>query len=253
MAKTVKAKRGAPAAEAALAEPAAASAPNRVAQVLQDAVERGDLAQTDLDLAMDKLGLRRTESRYSRDRRQDIIGAAIRIFSQKGYYAATLQEIADELGLTRPAFYYYFKSKQEILEAICRSAADGTDRAIETSLAQPSANDAEALRRVLVDYAEHIAGQDTTAIMMRNFEETSPDVQREIAARRRAREDNVLAVLKRGVAGGEFATPQAHIAIITAFEAIHAIANWYHPDGPRSRHEIAEIVADILLNGLLTR
>lgn len=240
--------------DAATAEPiTAASAPGRVAQVLQDAVERGDLAQTDLDVALDKLGLRRAESRYSRDRRQDIIGAAIRIFSQKGYYAATLQEIADELGLTRPAFYYYFKSKQEILEAICRSAADTSDTAIENGLASPATDNAEALRHVLVTYAEHIAGQDTTAIMMRNFEETSPEAQREIAGRRRQREDRVLALLKQGIDAGELSAPQARIATIILFEAIHAISNWYKPTGPRTRHEVAEVVVDTLLNGVLAR
>lgn len=51
-------------------------------------------------------------------RRQTIIDTAVRIFHDKGYRAATLDDVANELGLTRPALYHYVSSKEGLLSEI---------------------------------------------------------------------------------------------------------------------------------------
>ena len=47
------------------------------------------------------------------------MAAALRLFSQRGYDATSLQDIADELGLTKAAVYYYYNTKAELLHAVC--------------------------------------------------------------------------------------------------------------------------------------
>ena len=50
--------------------------------------------------------------------RQQILQTAQRLFADRGYDATSLQMIADEMGLTKAAVYYYFRAKSEILHAI---------------------------------------------------------------------------------------------------------------------------------------
>jgi AcrR family transcriptional regulator len=52
------------------------------------------------------------------DRREQIIDAALRVFSQKGFTSATNKDIAREAGITPGLIYYYFESKEKLLEAI---------------------------------------------------------------------------------------------------------------------------------------
>lgn len=52
-----------------------------------------------------------------KDRREQIVQAALRVFAQKGYDRATNQDIADEAGITPGLIYHYFKSKQDLLKA----------------------------------------------------------------------------------------------------------------------------------------
>lgn len=233
--------------------PGPVSGPARVAHVLQEALERGDLEQADLDLALDRLGVKRIETRQSRGRREDIIGAAIRIFSRKGYHAATLQDIADELGLTRPAFYYYFKSKQEILEAICYRTADETDAVVREALARPASDARAALEALLAEYAQHMAGEEATAVLMRNYEEMSPASQAELSERRRIRERGILALVRRGVASGELNAPHPHIALLCALETIHAMYHWYRPEGELARERVVALVVRQIMDGLAPR
>jgi AcrR family transcriptional regulator len=51
-------------------------------------------------------------------KKQMIIDAALKIFHRKGYRAATLDDVAHELGLTRPAIYHYVSSKEDLLSQI---------------------------------------------------------------------------------------------------------------------------------------
>jgi TetR/AcrR family acrAB operon transcriptional repressor len=50
--------------------------------------------------------------------RQQILDAALKVFSEKGYSKTTFVDIADEIGLTKGAVYWHFKTKPELLAAM---------------------------------------------------------------------------------------------------------------------------------------
>ena len=47
-----------------------------------------------------------------------IFDAALKVFARKGRDGARLQEIADEAGIHRPLLHYYFRTKQQLYEAV---------------------------------------------------------------------------------------------------------------------------------------
>ena len=51
-------------------------------------------------------------------RQQLIIDSAVKIFHQKGYRRATLDDVAEDLGVTKPALYHYVSSKENLLSQI---------------------------------------------------------------------------------------------------------------------------------------
>lgn len=57
-------------------------------------------------------------------RKQMIIDTAVKIFHHKGYRTATLEDVAHELGLTRPAIYHYVSSKEDLLSQIYLQALE---------------------------------------------------------------------------------------------------------------------------------
>jgi AcrR family transcriptional regulator len=52
------------------------------------------------------------------ERRNEILDAAERLFSTKGYDKCTINDILDAVGIAKGTLYYYFKSKEEVLDAI---------------------------------------------------------------------------------------------------------------------------------------
>ena len=56
--------------------------------------------------------------RRTRDTRAEILDVAAELFAERGYDATSLREIAERLGITKAALYYYFRSKDDILAAL---------------------------------------------------------------------------------------------------------------------------------------
>ena len=52
------------------------------------------------------------------DNRQLIMEKALELFCARGYDAVGVQEIAEQSGITKPTLYYYFGSKQGLMETI---------------------------------------------------------------------------------------------------------------------------------------
>ncbi len=51
-------------------------------------------------------------------RKQELIDAALDLFADKGYDNTSINDIIDKVGVTKGAFYYYFKSKEQVLDEI---------------------------------------------------------------------------------------------------------------------------------------
>ena len=52
--------------------------------------------------------------------KDNILNAALKLFSERGYEGASMSDIADLLGITKAALYKHYKSKQEILDSIIK-------------------------------------------------------------------------------------------------------------------------------------
>lgn len=60
-----------------------------------------------------------TRAERAQRTRQAIVARRAEAVSQRGYGATSLQDIADELGLTKAAVYYHYNTKAELLHAVC--------------------------------------------------------------------------------------------------------------------------------------
>src|SRR5437773_11069374 len=59
---------------------------------------------------------------YKEEARSRILDAANRVFAEKGYHEATMEDIAKRLGVSKGAIYLYFSSKEDLFEAMVKTA-----------------------------------------------------------------------------------------------------------------------------------
>ena len=83
-------------------------------------------------------------------RRQEIIEAAQRLFEKEGYSKTSIEAIIQEAGIAKGTFYYYFKSKQEILRAIVESITWEVKDYFESIVQDKGLSSVEKLREMIV-------------------------------------------------------------------------------------------------------
>jgi len=59
---------------------------------------------------------------YKEEARSRILDAAYKLFAEKGYHEATMDDIAKRLGVSKGAIYLYFSSKEDLFEAMVKTA-----------------------------------------------------------------------------------------------------------------------------------
>jgi AcrR family transcriptional regulator len=99
----------------------------------------------------------------SRDTRSRLRELALQLFAEQGYEKTSLREIAEQLGVTKAALYYYFKSKEDIVRSLVEDYVADLDELIAWSKEQPRtpATRAEIVRRYL-----HIVATGTEVFRM---------------------------------------------------------------------------------------
>jgi AcrR family transcriptional regulator len=187
------------------------------------------------------------------NRRMQILSVATRMFVEGGYRATSLQDVADVLGVTRPALYYYFTSKEELLYAILSFAQDVNEET--TSRVFESTHD-PGLRLARLIYAEVLdttgeADSPVTPLMVDEMDELSPDHFRQVASRRRAHHDRHRGLLKELRAAGKLRDLDTTVATFGLLALITRVSRWFDPAGRLTGEQVALEVTKLALGALL--
>jgi len=209
------------------------------------------------EVASSNIARRRLERRAAVGRRSDerwasILSAATTVFREHGYEKATLEDIANEVGINRATLYYYVGTKEELLVALLAEPIE----MVRTRLEEDAAADMPApqkLAAALTGYVKTLDEHPELFIFLSENVHTVMSGPEADALRANAdRYGAVLTqVIRDGAAAGEFRTdvePQvAVLAILGMFNWMH---RWYRPGGRRSLIEIGDEIVRLSLSAL---
>jgi AcrR family transcriptional regulator len=132
-------------------------------------------------------------------RRFEVLRAAARTFNRRGFHTATLDDVADELGVTKPAIYYYAKSKDELLSACASMALEDLEQALAATTELPAE---ERLRRFFQRYAEIICADFGRCLVMIEPRHLAPKVRKVNMVGRRELTRGVRDIIRQAIADG---------------------------------------------------
>ena len=99
-----------------------------------------------------------TPLKKSEQTRQQLLDAALRVISRKGYSSATVDEIVEEAGVSKGLAYYHFKNKAALAADILNTQLQQMIDAFEEAAAH-SASSHEALTQMLELFAQRLYDQ----------------------------------------------------------------------------------------------
>lgn len=184
------------------------------------------------------------------DRKEQIYSTARSLFSERGYHATTVRDIARELNLQGGSLYAHILSKEDVLWEIVNRAADQFLASVEpivTSSALPS----QKLREMIRAHIGVVAGDLADAtIFLHEWKFLSEERRQSVAARRNQYESLYRQIVEDGIRSGEFAPADPKMAALLVLSAVNWLPQWYNPAGPLSPDEVADVFSEFVLRGL---
>ena len=184
-------------------------------------------------------------------RRREVMAAATAVFSERGYRAASMNDIAVKMGMGKASLYHYVASKEDVLielyEDVLRENVIAARR-----IAGSERTALEALAELIADRVAYTCrNRELLRIFFEEEAELPARQQSRLISVRHEYEQTLLEMVARGEAAGEFSlqtTPQ--IFVNTVLGAANWVYKWYQPDGSLSPEELGSQIADLLLAGL---
>jgi len=202
------------------------------------------------------------EPRWQRrpdDRPDEILAAALRVFSEQGYASTRLEDVAQEAGVSKGTLYCYFDSKEALFRATVRKHVVSRLTAFQAKLDVSDAPAADLVRsficamwRTLVD--ERMV--DLTRLIHRElalFPELARFYSDEVIL---AARHSLDIVIQRGVERGEFRNVRHGFAsrgiqmLIVHAAQLQSFFAAFDPEA-LTDEQVVEGVTDLLLNGLV--
>lgn len=190
------------------------------------------------------------------ERPGEIAVAALKVFAEKGFAAARLEDVAESAGISKGTIYLYYPTKEALFEAVVRDAFAPPLARMAAGIEQPGMSCESLLRFVIGTMYREVIGTDRREIMRLLIAESARFPQlvefyhREAIGRGKAL---LGAVLARGVASGEFRDcPAARQPEVIMGPAVLA-AVWklvFDKVEPLHLDEYMDAHLDLVLNGI---
>jgi AcrR family transcriptional regulator len=194
----------------------------------------------------------RSGARNGARREQEVLDAATKVFHSRGYADASVQDIADELGILKGSLYHYIDSKEDLLFRLLVETHDEVQAILDDVVATEGLAPLERLRLYIARQVEYTTRNlAEMAIYYHDFDQLSEDRHKELTKKRRAHEQFVAGLIEEAQAQGDVdKSVDAHLATNYLFGSMIWVYRWYKPGGKVRPQQLAETCADFVMNGL---
>lgn len=193
------------------------------------------------------------KSRVAGEQRwEEIVEAAAKIFSQKGYEATSLQDIANTVGILKGSMYYYFKNKEDLLfELVQRALAAHAPSVVE----EPEIASAPAPVRLRAFIRRWMALNRKQrlwrGVAESEFGRLRGKRLKEVIAERDKFSIFAKGIIEQGIEEGAFdSNNDPSVVTSTLFELMNTTPRWFKPSGRLSYAELADWYATFFIRGL---
>jgi AcrR family transcriptional regulator len=191
----------------------------------------------------------------SKTKREQLLNVAIEVFSEQGFRATSMWDLARAMNLSKPALYHYVVSKEALLVELYDRVTAESNESVRSLIDRADIDPLEAFRLALVERVVYTC--ENTRLLKVFFEneaEIPKDLTRKLRRQQRSYEDGLIVLLNRATDAGRLQySGSPRVVISTLLGAAHWTYKWYDPQGRLSSDQLADQMVELLLAGLLPR
>ncbi|MEM1173689.1 MAG: TetR/AcrR family transcriptional regulator [Pseudomonadota bacterium] len=190
------------------------------------------------------------DTRFS-SKRDQVLKAAAQCFNVKGFSGTALKDVADKLGLTDAALYYYVKNKEELVYLCYLRAVDVGWEALSRAIHEGGSG-FEIVQRYFDYHIEVMVGDEGPVAILSEIPSLRPDHRDEILELSRRHSLRFEELLRQGIDDGSIRDCDIRMTGNAIMGSLNWIPKWYHGDDDMAEQVRAEFPR-ILGAGLSTR
>ena len=184
--------------------------------------------------------LERKDPSVNRVRVGQVLETATRLFTERGYEAASIRDLAAELAIRPSSLYHHFPGKQDILFTICFGMQRDFNAEVMPKLSS-GATPEEAIRATIrqhILFSQRRNGE--VLVNIRERRSLPPPLRARVNALRREYRDAVADVIEEGRRQGMFHLAQPRLAAMAILDMANGQALWFRP---RDRKDLERLAA----------
>jgi AcrR family transcriptional regulator len=182
-------------------------------------------------------------------RRDDIIAAAVQLFSRKGYTNTSITDIGAAMGLTGPAVYRYFEGKEQILVAALDSNWERLSRSMAHVVQLP---EPDCLNELVREYTEMTVDDGIYFLLWQHERHRLPPSYVEHTKRKQHLYISEWVHILHRVRP-ELSEQQAHLLVHAAFALMHSTANYRGIPPAAAKRTFTELTLQLMMSDSVTR
>lgn len=192
----------------------------------------------------------RPQSSEYDSRKQKILETAAHSFATEGYHKASIGEIAKKCGISKSLIYHYYPSKEEMLYHAMLDHVKELEASAHDILAQDNAPE-EALRHIIREYLGIYERTVDCHHLLVNELGSLPDDKRKEVVDIQNNVVHAFAELAQKLAPSDLDLHKAKSVVsMLMLGMMNWTYLWFRPEGELSSDRLAQMIADLLLNGL---
>ncbi|SOD72112.1 TetR family transcriptional regulator [Jatrophihabitans sp. GAS493] len=189
-------------------------------------------------------------------RRDEVRATAARLIRIHGYDSATMDLIADEVGLNKGTLYHYYPSKSAILYELLSDQLDATMELLDRIPADATPTERiRALVELQVDMVSTKA--DDLVVFFQELPWIRSNLEKEQVESLQGRIDRFerfeRQVLRAGVRSGEFREQDPTVVMYSIIGILSYVPVWYRGANRQSRKALVREITEFVLHGVLSR
>jgi TetR/AcrR family transcriptional regulator len=178
-------------------------------------------------------------------KREALLRAAVSAFNRRGFSQTSLDEIAQNLGVTKAALYYYFPTKSALVAACFDRAMKVANESL--AIAKRDGRDGrEKLILMLRRYLRTMIGELNESLLLTEEHALTPSDRAKLIEQRDTFERALRTVVKEGIGDGSIVSCDPKLAVFVVLGAIHWVPKWFSLKGPWSDAQVSIAISQML-------
>jgi AcrR family transcriptional regulator len=187
----------------------------------------------------------------NRSVRAKILAAAVQLFAEYGYHAATMREIAQIAGIQAASIYYHYPSKQALLVEIMESHMRQLNANLERLIRKPH-EVKQCLYEAISNHIQlHTAYKSEFFIIDTEIRALEGENRGKILTLRDQYEDLIQELLHEGMEQGVLRQTDIKVSSYAIIAMCTQVAQWFRPTGRLSVQQVIEMYFQMITEGLL--